>query len=70
MISPIFSSFFDVIINVYRLNSEKLFFVVDIFRGSNRLFDSVRDAESHDVQILTGFPENLILEILKKIVMA
>ena len=36
---------------------------MDIFRGSDRLFDSVRDAESHDIKILTGFPWNLILEI-------
>ena len=33
-----------------------MFFPVDIFRGSNRLFDSVIDAESHDIKILTGFP--------------
>ena len=39
---------------------------MDIFCGSNRLFDSVRDAESHDIQILTEFPENPILEILIK----
>ena len=39
---------------------------MDIFRGSNRLFDSVSDAESHDIKILAGFPGNLILEILIK----
>jgi len=39
---------------------------VDIFRGPNRLFDSVSDAESHDIKILTGFPGNPILEILIK----
>ena len=37
-----------------------------IFRSSNRLFDSVSDAESHDIKILTGFPGNPILEILMK----
>ena len=39
---------------------------MDIFRDSNRLFDSVSDAESHDIKILTGFPGNPILEILIK----
>ena len=39
---------------------------MDIFRGSNRLFDSVSDAESHDIEILIGFPGNLILQILMK----
>ena len=39
---------------------------MDIFRGPNRLFDSVSDAESHDIKILTGFPGNLIIEILIK----
>ena len=39
---------------------------MDIFRGSNRLFDSVSDAESHDMKILTRSPGNLILEILIK----
>ena len=28
---------------------------MDIFGGSNRLFDSVSDAESHDIKFLTGF---------------
>ena len=32
------------------------FFPVDIFHGPNKLFDSVSDAESHDIKILTGFP--------------
>ena len=39
---------------------------MDIFRGPNMSFDSVSDAESHDIKILTGFPGNLILEILMK----
>ena len=39
---------------------------MDIFCGSNRLFDSVSDAESRDIKILTGFPGNPILEILIK----
>ena len=39
---------------------------MNIFRGPNRLFDSVSDAESHDIKILTGYPGNLILEILIK----
>ena len=39
---------------------------MDIFRGPNRLFDSVSDAESHDIKILTRFPGNPILEILIK----
>ena len=39
---------------------------MDIFRGPNRLFDSVSDAESHDIKILIGFPGNPILEILIK----
>ena len=39
---------------------------MDIFRGSNMLFDSVSDAESHDIKILTEFPGNPILEILIK----
>ena len=54
-----------------RLNSEEsIFFPVDIFRGPNRLFDSVSDAESHDIKILTGFPGNPILEISLKIEIA
>ena len=36
---------------------------MDIFRGPNRLFDSVSDAESHDIKILTEFHGNSILEI-------
>ena len=43
---------------------------MDIFRGPNRLFDSVSDAESHDIKLLAGFPGNPILEILIKIVIA
>ena len=39
---------------------------MDIFRSPNRLFDSVSDAESRDIKILTGFPGNPILEILIK----
>ena len=39
---------------------------MDIFRSPNRLFDSVSDAESDDIKILTGFPGNPILEILMK----
>ena len=39
---------------------------MDIFRGPNTLFDSVSDAESHDIKILTGLPGNPILEILIK----
>ena len=38
-----------------RLNSEKLFFSCGYFGGSNRLFDSVSYAESHDIKFLTGF---------------
>ena len=37
-----------------------------IFRSPNRFSDSVRDAESHDIKILTEFPRNPILEILIK----
>ena len=48
------------------LNSEELIFPLDIFRGPNMLFDSVRNAESHDIQILTGFPGKPILEIWMK----
>ena len=39
---------------------------MDIFRGPNRLFDSVSDAESHDIKILARFPGNPTLEILIK----
>lgn len=39
---------------------------MDNFRGLNRLFDSVSDAESHDMKILTGFLRNPIQEILIK----
>ena len=37
-----------------------------IFRSPNRFSESVRDAESHDIKILTEFPGNPILEILIK----
>ena len=40
---------------------------MDIFRSQNRLFDSVSDAESHDIKILPRFPGNPTLEILIKI---
>ena len=43
---------------------------MDIFRDPNRLFDSINDAESHDIKFLTGFPGNPILEILIKILIA
>ena len=46
-----------------RLNSEKPFFPVDIFWVP----DSINDAESNDIKILTWFPGNSILEILIKI---
>ena len=36
------------------------------FRSPNRFSDSVRDAESHAIKILTEFPGNPILEILIK----
>ena len=39
---------------------------MDIFRGPNMLFDSVRNAESHDIKILTAFPGKPIIEILIK----
>ena len=32
---------------------EAIFFPVDIFSSSNRLFDSVSDAESHNIKILS-----------------
>ena len=50
-------------LNIDRLNSEKLNF----FRSTNRLFESVSDAESHDIKSLTVFPGNLILEVSMKI---
>ena len=37
------------------------------FYCPNSVLDSVSDAESHDIKILTWFPGNLILEILIKI---
>ena len=45
---------------------EANFFAVMIFCSPNRFSDSVRDAESHDIKILTEFPGNPILEILIK----
>ena len=39
---------------------------MDIFRSSNRLSDSVSDAESHDIKILSLFPGNPSLQILIK----
>ena len=39
-----------------RLNSEELFFPVKIFAKPNRDSDSVKNSESHDIKILTGFP--------------
>ena len=36
---------------------------MEIFWYSNTDSDSVSDAESHDIKILTRFPGNLILEI-------
>ena len=39
---------------------------MDIFRTPNRFSDSVGDAESHDIKILTRFARNPILEILIK----
>ena len=39
---------------------------MNIFRGPNRLFDSVSDAESHDIKFLTRFPGNPFLEIMIK----
>ena len=38
-----------------------------IFRSPNRFSDSVRDAESHNIKILTKFPGNPIPKILIKI---
>ena len=52
------------------MNSEKLkiFFFCRYFSWPNYwLFDSGDDTESHDVKILTRFPENPILEILIKV---
>ena len=39
---------------------------MEIFWYSNRLFDSISEAESHDIKILNRFPGNPILEILMK----
>ena len=52
---------------IYRLNSEKLFFPVDIFHNQNRLLESVSDAGSHDIKILPRSFENRIVEIFIKI---
>ena len=38
--------------DISRLNSDKLFFPIEIFRGPNRVSDSVSDADSHDNKIL------------------
>ena len=40
---------------------------MEIFFSPNRFSESVRDAESHGIKILTRFPGNPILEILIKI---
>ena len=40
---------------------------MDIFSNPNRDSDSVSDADSRDINILVGFPGNLILEISIKI---
>ena len=37
---------------------------MQIFSSPNRVSDSVNDAESGDIKILTGFPGNPTLEIL------
>ena len=39
---------------------------MEIFRSPNRFSQSVRDAESQGIKILTRFPGNPILEILIK----
>ena len=39
---------------------------MDIFRGPNRLFDLVSDAEFHDIKNFAGFPGKPILEISLK----
>ena len=36
--------------HIKRLNSEKLIFPVNIFRTPDKLFNSVKNAESHDVK--------------------
>ena len=41
-----------------------------IFPYPNRDFDSVKDSESDDIKILNRFPENPILEILIKNIIA
>ena len=46
------------------------FFPVEIFSGPNTVTDSVSDAESCDIKILTWFPGNPILEILIKNIIA
>ena len=53
-------------VSMPRLNSEELFFPVDISRIPNRLFDSESYAESHDIESLTRFPGNPMLKILRK----
>ena len=44
-----------------------IFFPLEIFRSPNRFSESVRDAESHGIKILTRFPGNPILGIFIKI---
>ena len=48
---------------IHLLNSEELFFSVEIFPSQNTVSDTVSDAESHDIKILIRFPGNPILEI-------
>ena len=42
--------------HIKRLNSEKLIFPVNIFRTQDKLFNSVKNAESHDVK---NWPDSL-----------
>ena len=42
--------------HIKRLNSEKLIFPVNIFRTPDKLFNSVKNAESHDVK---NWPDSL-----------
>ena len=50
--------------HIKRLNSEKLIFPVNIFRTPDKLFNSVKNAESHDVKIdRIPFPVLKILTI-------
>ena len=54
-------------LTILRLNSEELFFPVEIFSSPNTVFDSVSDAESRDIKFLTWFHWNPTLEFLIKI---